>query len=125
MSRVYYKNGAIMKEENYTNGILSGPVTELFKSGKPKFKGTYVDGNLDGQVEYFHPNGARKILGTYEFAVQVKAWRHYDTNGKVKYIEFYKQGQMLWRKTPEELRKQNEEKKATQDSLNLAPQQKQ
>jgi antitoxin component YwqK of YwqJK toxin-antitoxin module len=93
-------------------GVLDGPVIEFFPSGKVKFKGEYRDGNLDGKVEFFHPNGARKVLGYYEFAVRNKTWTTYDYDGKPKYIQFYKEGRLIWTKTPEQIRKEKKEQEA-------------
>jgi len=121
MSRVYYKDGRIAKEVIYENGILQGIIKEFFANGRLKFTGLYRDGNLEGKVEWFHPNGAKKVRGYYKYAVQVNAWTYYDKNNKPTRIEFYKEGKLIWTKTPEQLKAEKELKKQKKDSLNSTP----
>jgi antitoxin component YwqK of YwqJK toxin-antitoxin module len=114
--RIYFKDGRTAKELSYTHGFKQGQVTEFFPSGKVKFKGTYVDDNLDGEVEYFHPNGAPKALGNYQHAVKNNTWTLYDGHGKVKTIQFYKDGRLIWSKTPEQLKQEKAAKENNSDN---------
>ena len=117
-SRIYYKDGQIAREENYKNGVLDGTMLENFSNGNIKFKGTYTAGNLDGDVIYYHPNGNKKLTGYYQYAVREKTWRYYDSDEKLQYVEFYKEGYLKWRKTPEELNADKKSLKNNLDSLN-------
>ena len=120
MERIYYKDGRVSREVNYKGDILDGVIKEFFSNGRVKFSGIYQDGNLNGEVEWFQSGGAKKLHGHYKYAVQVNAWTYYDSNSKPTRIEFYKEGRLLWTKTPVQLRAEKELRKQKQDSLNSA-----
>ncbi|UTW61338.1 hypothetical protein KFE98_15140 [bacterium SCSIO 12741] len=124
-ARIYYKDGQIARDFNHRNGLEHGKLTDYFQNGKVKFRADYVDGNPDGKVEYFHPNGAIRILGYYRFAVQNGTWTYFDRNSLPERYEFYKEGFLKWRKSPEEMKEFQKEKKANKtapsDSVKVKP----
>jgi antitoxin component YwqK of YwqJK toxin-antitoxin module len=92
--KVYDKQGILVKESTYINGIANGPYKEYYSSeynldfrGKIGLSSNYKKGQLDGTYEEYTYQGGRKctkMTETYAAGVLVKEidYKYYDDGKK-------------------------------------------
>jgi len=82
------KKGKLIKEINYTNGILDGKLELYYINGKKKFTGAFKDGLKDGNWTYY--NEKEKVIktGVYDHGVPKGIWKVYDFKGKKELIVY-------------------------------------
>lgn len=85
----------VMREANYENGRLNGPVVEYFPGGTKKLEGTYKDGRFDGIAKRYHPNGKLMILERWKNRRKHGWWVSYDASGKETGRTYYYQGEKI------------------------------
>jgi antitoxin component YwqK of YwqJK toxin-antitoxin module len=71
----------VMREANYVEGRLNGPVVEYFPGGVKKLEGRYKDGRFDGVAKRYHPNGKLMILERWKNRRKHGFWISYDASG--------------------------------------------
>lgn len=71
------------------NGTFAGPVTDMFKSGKPQMKGTYAKGQKAGEFTFFYENGQVESKGRFEANERIGIWKYYYPNGQEKMVVEY------------------------------------
>ena len=55
--REYSKDGILLSETNYENGILNGKFFNYFREGQLKEKGFLLKGKLEGELLEFYKTG--------------------------------------------------------------------
>lgn len=110
----YFESGKIKNTMIYKDDKLAGKYIEHYANGKLKSVGNYADDLLTGPWKYYHANGRLESAGNYKEGQPVGDWtfhnergqliekRNYDNegkyngentvyyNGKVQYINTYK-----------------------------------
>jgi antitoxin component YwqK of YwqJK toxin-antitoxin module len=89
---VHDKTVEVMREANYENGRLNGPVVEYFPGGVKKLEGKYKEGRFDGVAKRYHPNGRLMILERWKNRRKHGWWISYDGTGKETGRTYYYQG---------------------------------
>jgi antitoxin component YwqK of YwqJK toxin-antitoxin module len=59
IERVWHKNGTLVRESNFINGIRNGKRVEWFNDGQIKREETYVNGKLEGIALRWYENGQK------------------------------------------------------------------
>jgi TonB family protein len=62
---LFYSNGNIQEEKNYSNGILSGIVREYYPSGLLKMEYSVKNGIKDGNQRIYYENGSLKEISIF------------------------------------------------------------
>lgn len=139
----YFKNDIIIKEENYTDGMMQGEQITYYnngqiydkkrfesgkqngiwekyhRNGKPYLKAFFKDGLLDGSIIRYYPNGLTEVKGQYKNDLKEGIWTFYSEDGNKETIE-YKNGKDINedeadRKYSEEYKKNIEKGKTIAD----------
>ena len=116
--KYYYATGILMKEENYTDGDLTGMVKEYYKNGNPEKYTTYnsksvaisqdefsYSGRLntrrklmgDNEVEetsYFQNGTVQMTISTIKNEVKEGTYKTYYDNGKLNKVTSFKFGKL-------------------------------
>lgn len=71
----YFETGQLLKEENYSNGLKDGMMTEFDEAGKLIQEGEYVNGLEEGI--WFEIIGDCYMRGTYRDGLRNGSWLHY------------------------------------------------
>lgn len=94
----YYESGNILREENYVNGLLEGPMTEFNDSGKVITKGEYLEGLKEGP--WIYELGDYREEGTYKADKRDGEWKHFYPNNVVrfegKFVDGNPDGKHTW-----------------------------
>lgn len=82
------KTGKLIKDINYTNGVLNGKFELYYISGKKKFIGAFSNGQKDGVWSFY--NEKEKIIktGLYESGSPKGIWKIFDFKGKKEVIVY-------------------------------------
>jgi antitoxin component YwqK of YwqJK toxin-antitoxin module len=99
----------VMREANYENGRLNGPVVEYFPGGTKKMEGNYKNGRFDGVAKRYHPNGRLMILERWKNRRKHGWWISYDGTGKETGRTYYYQGDRVEGKELDSMMKKFEE----------------
>lgn len=79
---IYYPNGQIAEQQNYTNGMLDG-VSKWYSEKNVVLKEyNYVNGELHGMSKYYSPKGELITEGAYKRGKKEGIWKFYE-NGKL------------------------------------------
>lgn len=79
---VYYPNGQIAEQQNYTNGKLDG-VSKWYSENNVVLKEyNYVNGELHGMSKFYNPKGELITEGEYKRGKKEGIWKFYE-NGKL------------------------------------------
>lgn len=76
-----YKDGRVVEEIEYVNGVKNGKYNTYYDNGSPLSVGTYKDGSLSGMFTAYYPNGKVQFQGEYSYGVRMGIWRTYDDEG--------------------------------------------
>jgi antitoxin component YwqK of YwqJK toxin-antitoxin module len=80
---VYYNNGQIAEETNYSNGLLDGNAVYYSKKGVTLKTLTYKNNELDGVAKFYDPKGNLLAEGYYRKGKKHGVWSYYE-NAKIK-----------------------------------------
>ena len=85
---IYYPNGQITEEINYSNGLKEGPNNYYSPEGILLKKLNYRNDRLVGQAFYYDANGNVSIEGNYKNGKKNGLWKYYK-DGKVILEEIF------------------------------------
>ena len=85
-----------------TGKIPDGVVKEYYKSGKLKGEGTFKDGKVEGIVKQYYESGKLKAEWNIKNGTLDGTSKRYYENGGIRYIDTYKNGQKIDRKSYDE-----------------------
>lgn len=101
----FYKDGKIHGErkiltekgepdilETYDNGVLHGPYTTYYATGRIKKTLNYVQNQIEGEVKVFYATGQLKEVVQFKGNMENGPFREYYENGNLSYEGFYKDG---------------------------------
>jgi len=77
----YYPSGKVQKEETYREGGLTGVAKEFYEDGRPKEISQYAAGEHDGMANTWWPTGKHKEQGKYSRGKRNGLWFFYHSNG--------------------------------------------
>ena len=77
----YYPSGKVHKEETYREGDLTGVANEYYEDGKLKERSQYAGGKHDGSANTYWPSGKHKDQGGYRQGKKNGLWFFYHGNG--------------------------------------------
>jgi antitoxin component YwqK of YwqJK toxin-antitoxin module len=77
----YFPSGKVMKEETYREGDLTGVANEYYEDGKLKERSQYAGGKHDGSANTYWPTGKHKEQGGYRVGKKNGLWIFYHGNG--------------------------------------------
>lgn len=77
----YYPSGAVLREENYLDGLLDGPMTEFDEAGKIVAEGEYIEGLEEGPWVYQY--GDFREEGSYSYGYRNGYWKYFDNDGNL------------------------------------------
>jgi hypothetical protein len=81
--KMFYPNGAILREANYTNNELTGEFRTYFPNGKPRETVEMEHNEENGAFVEFYENGQRSVEGIYKNGREDGFLRKYDSTGVV------------------------------------------
>jgi antitoxin component YwqK of YwqJK toxin-antitoxin module len=99
---VYFPDGSISEERNYTDDKQHGPFRQYHDSNKLKASGMYRDGKMEGKMTYFFLNGTEASAGFYKNGERNGPWIYRTDKGEVRNRELYKDGKLASKKETEE-----------------------
>ena len=67
---------------------LKGQIHGPWKTDNGSF-GSYINGNAHGYFELYFDNGRLADCGLYDNDFKVGYWKHYNSKGQSKQMEFY------------------------------------
>jgi TonB family protein len=75
---------------------FTGPVTDMYLSGKPQMKGSYKALKKEGEFTFFYENGIIESIGKFENDTRVGVWKFNHPNGKPRLeVEFFNSTKIL------------------------------
>ena len=83
---MFYPNGKLKAELNYSNGKKYGISKEYYKGGNLKNEANYIDGKKDGISKEFYPSGGIRYMDTCENGRKTSRTA-YDKEGNLKSLE--------------------------------------
>ncbi|MBC7439015.1 MAG: hypothetical protein H7250_03395 [Flavobacterium sp.] len=95
MRKMYYQNGKISVERNYTNSISDGLEKEFYEDGTLKQKGIFVNGKEDGDWEMYFPNGQTKQRTNFKNGIVEGESTVYYSTGKILSVEVGQNGKII------------------------------
>lgn len=94
LRKMYFQNGNISLERNYTNSLPDGLDKEYYENGTLKQKGVFVAGNEEGAWESYFPNGQVKLQSNYKNGEVFGTVIKYYSTGKIKEKVFIQNGKV-------------------------------
>lgn len=94
LRKMYFQNGNISLERNYTNSLPDGLDNEYYENGALKQKGVFVAGNEEGAWESYFPNGQVKLQNNYKNGEVFGTVIKYYSTGKIKEKVFIQNGKV-------------------------------
>lgn len=88
ISRKYYKNGQIMKEIYFKNGMKDGIYKINDNTGKPMLTCKYKSNKLEGIARIYYSDGEIKYIDTYKNGEKINR-KAYDKEGKLRFDQDY------------------------------------
>jgi antitoxin component YwqK of YwqJK toxin-antitoxin module len=89
---VYYPNGKVYEKKRFKNGEENGIFERIDVRGQHVFEVMYKDGLQDGKIRYYYDNNQTRIEGNYVNGVREGEWIFYDEKGKVERKTTYTNG---------------------------------
>jgi antitoxin component YwqK of YwqJK toxin-antitoxin module len=86
----YYDNGALLREEEYFQGVRDGLSTEYSPAGEIIAQGSYSDGEKNDQWKFKSGNNTEE--GKYIIGLKDGLWKSYYADGTLKYKGSFVQG---------------------------------
>lgn len=77
----YYPSGKVQKEETYREGALTGVAKEFYEDGRPKEISQYDNGEHNGMANTWWPTGKNNEKGSYSRGKKNGLWFFYHANG--------------------------------------------
>ena len=93
--KMYFQNGKISVERNYTNSISDGLEKEYYEDGTLKQKGVFINGKEDGIWETYFPNGQVKQRTNLKNGIVDGESTIYYSTGKILSTELGKNGKII------------------------------
>ena len=93
--KMYFQNGNISVERNYTNSISDGLEKEYYEDGTLKQKGVFINGKEDGIWETYFPNGQVKQRTNLKNGIVDGESTIYYSTGKILSTELGKNGKII------------------------------
>jgi antitoxin component YwqK of YwqJK toxin-antitoxin module len=94
IEKVYYSSGAIVEEKYWKNGQLNGPCKKYFESGLVRYDGQYVNGKVEGYTKFYYSNGKIYVEGLYLNDLKHGKWKYYKKDGTPERVEEYINGRL-------------------------------
>ena len=82
LSQGFAPNGILVREANFLDGLLDGPVREYYKTGQLKKETFYKSDKRDGPEKEYYPNGTLQFERLYENG-QLITSQQYSFNNQV------------------------------------------
>lgn len=79
----YHKDGSILLEGVYTNGLREGEWISYFNNGNIWSKGYFSKGKRTGKGWIYYPNGKLRMKGSYKNGKKTGKWMVFDEEGTV------------------------------------------
>jgi len=79
----YHKDGAILLEGDYVDGLREGEWISHFPDGTIWSKGYFSKGKRTGKSWVYYPNGKLRMKGSYENGQKIGKWIVFDEEGIV------------------------------------------
>ncbi|MCS6823855.1 MAG: toxin-antitoxin system YwqK family antitoxin [Cytophagaceae bacterium] len=97
--KLYYQNGKINREGNFTNGKVNGIWKYYYENGNLKMEGPFKDGEHSGYWVYYFENGNKNMEGNIFKDIKEGEWKYYYENGQLKTTGAYKKNKKtgLWK----------------------------
>jgi len=89
-SALYFENGKVQEESNYTNGILAGERKLYYDNGKLQAIERYEKGTFAGIYQAFYENDTLELEGQYIDGVMNGKWKRYYETGKIMEVVMFK-----------------------------------
>lgn len=86
------KNG-IKSELTIKEGVVEGPASYYFASGKLMETGIFTKGQKDQKWVRFNENGSTSAIAFYNLGKKTGTWLVYDENGKKRFEMNYEDGE--------------------------------
>lgn len=93
--KLYYSNGKLQKEHNYSEGESSGVSIDYYKTGKKEKEAVYLADNLDGIHTTYFPTGKKKVVTNYIYGNIEGERVYYKSNGQVEKTYIYYNNSIL------------------------------
>ena len=93
--KLYNYLGALVKETPYKNGYVDGLQKEYFDNSVLKRSIYFTLDTINGAMKVYYPEGQIRVEGEYSHGLQQGKWIHYQLDGKVWFVENYKDGELL------------------------------
>ena len=88
-AKSFYRDGQLMGEEHYKNGIKHGVSQQLYSNGQIKHKGWLKKDKLDSIGLAYYEDGQIKAKGYFHKGKKIGEQLNYYKNGKLKAYSFY------------------------------------
>lgn len=88
----YTKDGEVLKKLNYKNGVLNGEAIIYSENGNLESRTNFKNGKIDGEIKIYGINNNCLLKGKYELEKRVGKWVFYYKTGDIKIIVPYKDG---------------------------------
>lgn len=82
-ARKYFRNGEILEEKLWKNGVPNGSWAIFYDNGQLRFKAMFVEGRLEGELTSWHYSGGVSAKGEYKQDIKEGEWVYYSEDGKV------------------------------------------
>lgn len=89
---LFFEDGKIKTEENYSEGNFEGPFKEYFKNGNLYQEGIYKNNSMTGVWKTYYETGELKEEVSFVDNNENGPFKEYHKNGKTKYEGTYKDG---------------------------------
>ena len=99
VSKSFYEDGSTKEMLNYSNGLLTGERSYFWSNGLLKESNQFEKGIMTGENTYFFSNGQiQKKFELDQYGRRHGLWEDYYSNGQIKEISEYKNGQIILEK---------------------------
>ena len=89
MQKTYFPDGDVESLHKYEHGYLNGPYAWYYKDGQVKQEGIKENGNTQGNVRSYFETGALKSSKNYEKGIRKGEQYDYYEDGHIKLISCY------------------------------------
>jgi Cysteine-rich secretory protein family len=100
----YFEDGKVKVKARYNAGALDGPYASFHDNGKSYIAATYKNGKLQGDYKESADDGKLVLKAGYRDD-QLSGWRSAYDKGRIATSAFYRDGECLIPRGPEEIKK--------------------
>ncbi|HKJ41417.1 MAG TPA: toxin-antitoxin system YwqK family antitoxin [Sunxiuqinia sp.] len=94
VSKTYYPTGELFEETHWKNNQKSGIYRAFFKTGKPYMECQMTDGKRNGTCKVYYENGQLELDGYYWMGLRDSNWIYTKDNGEYAYTLTYNKGSL-------------------------------